>query len=289
MFEEMLTDRDGIQYFRAEYWMKDDSHFKEFSKSLKMLTSDKFFIKNDGELVEKSIPDLIIWLWADYALMPKQYFTCWHPYDKDGEKFCLSTFEDDFEEVTNEYLARWVGIPMWAELSIDEVDTSDANYDRTLEDCWGRRSFTNGWGKSQFLEKVGSALALIYASENAADGDLIFEPKPRGAYVHIIQSDPNWYRDQWTYYNWLDFAVTVDKKEIDREAKLIGVTFSSLSNEERSNLISVAIDSLKIKDLEAKKVPQYLLTLLLNHPATSDEDKARIVLLGDKHIIKLED
>lgn len=51
MFEEMRTDRDGIQYFRAEYWMKDDSHFKEFSKSLKKLTSDKFSIKKDGELV----------------------------------------------------------------------------------------------------------------------------------------------------------------------------------------------------------------------------------------------
>lgn len=289
MFEGLRTGKDGIQYFRAEYWIKEDSYLKDFGKYLNQICEPISKPKEARELVAKSIADLVLWLWSDYALLPKHHFVCLHPYDKDGESFFLGAFEDEFDDELSEFLRHRVGIPMWAELSIEDVDTSDANYDRGLEDYWGIRNFVNGWGKSQFLEKDGSALALIYASENAADGDLEYNPKLGNVYIHIIQSDPNWYHDQWTYYNWLDFNVTVDKKEIDRHNKLIGASYGTLTDEQRANLVLAAIDAMEIEELEKNKVPQYLLSLLLNHPQTSDEAKTQIVLIADEHIIKLKD
>ena len=289
MIELLRTDKDGIQYFRAEYWMKDDSHFKDFAKSLEKITSAKVSSKKESDFIEEVIPNLITWLWTDYALMPKHYFSCWHPYDKDSERFNLGALEEEFEEETIEYLSGWVGIPMWAEMSIEYIDLANTVYDMRLEDNWGIRDFLSSWSNSKFLTPEGSAIALIYASESASEGDLIYNSELKDIDKHLIQSDPNWYWNQQTYYNWLDFDVTVDKKEIERENKLIGASYGTLTEEQRTHLVSLAIESMKIKDLESQKVPQYLLTLLLNHPVTSVESKAQIALLGDKHIIKLED
>lgn len=288
MFEDLRISKDGTQHFRASYWFKEDSHFTNFGKALMELCDSDVKMKKKSELIENSIDNLISWLWADFALLPNGYFTCEHPYDKYGERFYLSAFEDLFEEDTNEYLSSNVGIPMWAEMSIEYIDLTNTVFDLTLEDNWGAQNFVSNFGNSKFLSPEGSAIALIYALHNSADGDLIFNPKLKDIDKHIVQSDPSWYHSQWTYYNWLDFEVTVDKKEIKREEKLIGVSYGTLTEEQRANLVTAASQSLKIKELEEQKVPQYLLSLLLNHPATSAELKAQIAHLSDEYIIKIE-
>ncbi len=287
MFDELRTSEDGTQYFRASLWFKEDSRHIDFGQALTQLYDSEVKLKRRGELAKNAIDDLISWLWADYALLPRTYFTCQHPNDRD-ERFYLSTFEDNFGYETKEYLSGSVGIPMWAELSIEYIDLESTVFDQTLEDHWGSQNFVSNWGE-RFLSSEGSATALIYASENSARGDLIYNPNLKDINKHIIQSDPNWYHDQSTYYNWLDFEVTVDKKEIEREQKLIGSSYGSLSDEQRANLVSAAIELMKFHELEEQKVPQYLLTLILNHPATAKELKAQIARLVDPYIIKIED
>ena len=289
MIEELRTATDGTQYFRVSHGFKQDSQLTEFGNDLRQLCEPSDNRTGTRVLIENSIANVISWLWADYALLPKQYFTCEHPYDKDGERFYLSAFEDCFDDETTEYLSREVGIPMWAELSIEYIDLVNTTLDVTLEENWGNQNFVSDWGKSEFLSSEGSAIALIYALENSSDGDLIVNTKIADVHKALIQSDPNWYHDQWTYYNWLNFEVTVDKKEIERELKLIGASYSSLTEVERNNLALAAIEAMKIEELEKDKVPQYLLSLLLNHPKTSDQAKTQIALTADEHIIKLKD
>ena len=287
MFEDLRISKDGTQHFRASYWFKEDSHFTNFGKALMELCDSDVKMKKKSELIKNSIDNLISWLWADYALLPKGYFTCRHPYDRYDERFYLSAFEDVFEEDTNEYLSENIGIPMWAEMSIEYIDLTNTVFDLTLEDYWGAQIFVSSFGKSEFLSPEGSAVALIYTLHNSADGDLILNPKLKDIDKHIVQSDPNWYHDQGTYYNWLDFEVTADKKEIEREKYLIGASYGTLTEEQRANLVTAAIQALSIKELEEQKVPQYLLALLLNHPATSVELKAQIAL-STEYIIKIE-
>lgn len=288
MIEELRTAKDGRQYFRASSWFKEDAHFVNFGEQLNQLVSGALPKKALRVALEKSVPDLITWLWSDYALLENHYFACQHPYDRYEELFYLAAFEDSLQEETNEYLKASVGIPMWVELSIDYVDTGEFFHDGSLQNYWESRSFTSP-GKADFLTAEGSALALMYALENSSDGDLKVNLKIDDVHQAIIQSDPTWYHNQHTYYNWLDFDVTVDKKELEREQKLIGASYGTLSDEQRANLVLAAIDAMGIDELEENKVPQYLMSLLLNHPKTSDESKAQIALIADDHIIRLKD
>lgn len=281
MIHEIRTGKDGTQYFRAMYWQKEDSHFRKFGEDLQFLASGEVTGKKLRELISIAIPDLVTWMWGDYAHIPDRSFYCKHPYEKYDEEFGLWGLElSDYFEQAQEYFRNFVGIPMWAELSIGNVDLSDANYERPIEDLWGR---------GEFLHSTGSSLALIYAMQNASEGDLEFNKKLNPIDKFIIQDDPNWYRDQESYYNWLDFDVTVDQKEIERYHSLVGTSYKSMTIEQRKHLVLAAIEAMKIKELEKQKVPQYLLTLLKNHPSTEPDLVSQIVQLKDENIIGIRD
>jgi hypothetical protein len=278
MIDELRTADDGTQFFRCTHFFREDSHFIDFGKALSQIVATED--EDSQSLFEKIMPELIIWLWSDYAKSTNRNFYCYHPNGRYDEEFNLNGFEfgDSFNDAAQEYLRAYVGIPMWAEMSIEYVDSGNEIYEIKNRD---------GWGNERFLNREGSSLGLIYASSTAEDDDLSYNPKLYPLDKFIIQDDPDWYKDQQTYYNWLDFDVSVDLKELEREEILVGITYSSLSEKERTHLVLAALETLKNNDLESKKVPQYLLSLLLNHPKTSMELRARIALVGDEDIIEL--
>lgn len=281
MIDEIRTDKDGTQYFRAQYWKKEDSHFKNFGEELLLLVSGELKGKKNRDLTSKVMPDLITWIWGDYTQIANRSFYCKHPYEKYEEEFGLWGLElSDYFVRAQDYFRGYVGVPMWAEMSIEYVDTSDIHFDRKIEDIWGR---------GQFLNSNGSSIALIYASETSSERHLEYNKKLRPLDKFIIQDDPNWYRDQESYYNWLDFNVSVDQNEIRRELELIGISYNSISEEQRKRLLLAAIESLKIKEIESQKIPQYLLTLLLNHPATDADSVSLITQLADESIIGIRE
>ena len=219
-------------------------------------------------------------LWQEYAILKFDNFYCNYPNDRDYHEFGLESlsFQSVFPIETYREISKDIYIPHWARIYVRSVQTEDIPY----EDSWGEGNFLSHYIQSE------STLLLhaLYAREDELS--LRSERFRVAADIEIVQSDSGWSIDEG-YFNWFDYGVNPNLDEIRRLQEEDGLSYSKLTDDQKSKLVSVGIEAMNDSAFSENKVAQYLLTLFLNHPATPVEAKAQIALLSDEHIIKLED
>ncbi len=219
-------------------------------------------------------------LWQEYALLNLDSFYCYYPNDRDYHEFGLRSlsFQADFSIETYREISREIYIPHWARIYVDHIEEDHI----PDEDSWGEGKFLSDYIQS----KSTLLLHALYAREDELSiRDERFRAAPD---IEIIQTDHRWSFDEG-YFNWFDYGVNPDLEEIRILHEKDGLSYSKLTDDQKSKLVAVAIEALNDAAFSENKVAQYLLTLFLNHPATPVEAKAQIALIPDEHIIKIED
>jgi hypothetical protein len=267
---EIARQVKGVIYCRGYNRLTRESA-SEFSLIFPKLLNPHIPAKNLLPGFSEALPHLIEMIWQEYAQLTSYVFYA-NDVNNDDDEFGLSGLEnaDCFSEETKDYLHGNVGFPEWAELSVDYVDTSEST---PLREQWDRFDVI-GRSQSMRLLKTFDA-APVDVFEKAED------------LVKILQDDDRWYFGS-EYVGWFDVAVTANLELIKDIQKERGFTYNALPDAEKCALIEIACNALREKDMQENKASHYLLSLLWNHPGTPDEGKARIALIADEYIIKIE-
>lgn len=268
--EQNLEVQEG---FQGVSQLSDISseHFRQKIDEMISETKNK---SQSSRLFVELLPHLIELLWQEFAQL-KHHFGAEESYQTQWSFFLKGLELGKYPEETRSFFNENIGFPSWANIWCAEIlDLDD------LDAIWG----------DDWLHNKPEVWRLWWAlRESQNEDDLNCSSEQRYFLEEKLTVDhEEWYLDR-DLVGLFDYGVTPNLSLIESLQKERGFTYSSMSDDRKKALVEIASKNIKDEEQQESKAAHYLLSLLLNHPETPVESKAQIALLGDKHIIKLED
>ena len=253
---------------------------KTLGPKLEALFSEKTKTHKKVELFVELATAITNLLWQDYAKLGYDFY-CNHYRQPYEDNFGIW----DYRYEDSDYFIMNIGTPSWAEVYVDWVDIS-----------LDRDSNWNEWGEG-FLENIdeNSSLLLLYAWETEISDEYLTEEAgdwywPKVTFdivvdplLTILQLDRRWYFDA-DYFNIIEFGVNPDVDHIRKLEIESGVSYDALSSDQIGLIVDLSLALLDHSEIGSNKVVHYILSLVLNHPKTSEKTKAAISQLNNPHI-----